>query len=443
MAGKARVHELAKELGVTSKEVLARLNEQGEFVKSASSTVEAPVARRLRESFGGGKPRDAAEAPRRPPATASAKARQGVARRGQSLDTALDQAIGKAAGNGEATAKPADAGAVTATSVAPAAARAAPAPAPGRPSAPPRDRTAARTTGAPARHDAGPASRSDAEARRPHPARRQQPVLVGATRRPADPASAGAPPRRAQARSAAPGRVARQHAAASGRRRRARPRPPRPGAPASRRRPARWPRRQPATAAAAVTTAAAAGAASAPRPAAGGVPAAVRRWRWRWRRRRWPSRAARRCGRRLRPSRRCAPARPQVQAGRSARNTRSMQAPVVGGVRLPHGNGETIRLARGASLIGLRREDRRQPGRAGAGAVQPRRNGDGHPVGRRRDARAARRRDELQRPGRQPGGRGPRAAGILRPHLRRRRRHRGGSADPSAGGDRDGPRRPR
>lgn len=55
-AGKARVHELAKELGVTSKEVLARLSEQGEFVKSASSTVEAPVARRLRESFGGSKP---------------------------------------------------------------------------------------------------------------------------------------------------------------------------------------------------------------------------------------------------------------------------------------------------------------------------------------------------------------------------------------------------
>ncbi|MCG7609980.1 translation initiation factor IF-2 N-terminal domain-containing protein, partial [Mycobacterium sp. CnD-18-1] len=51
-AGKARVHELAKELGVTSKELLAKLKEQGEFVKSASSTVEAPVARRLRESFG-------------------------------------------------------------------------------------------------------------------------------------------------------------------------------------------------------------------------------------------------------------------------------------------------------------------------------------------------------------------------------------------------------
>ncbi|MEU8231803.1 translation initiation factor IF-2 [Actinoplanes sp. NPDC048967] len=48
MPGKARVHELAKELGVDSKTVLAKLKEMGEFVKSASSTVEAPVARRLR-----------------------------------------------------------------------------------------------------------------------------------------------------------------------------------------------------------------------------------------------------------------------------------------------------------------------------------------------------------------------------------------------------------
>ena len=53
MAGKARVHELAKELGVTSKQLLETLNEQGEFVKSASSTVEAPVARRIRKLFAG------------------------------------------------------------------------------------------------------------------------------------------------------------------------------------------------------------------------------------------------------------------------------------------------------------------------------------------------------------------------------------------------------
>ncbi|MDT7570564.1 MAG: translation initiation factor, partial [Actinomycetota bacterium] len=51
MPGKARVHELAKELGLESKNVLAWLKENGEFVKSASSTIEAPVARKLREAF--------------------------------------------------------------------------------------------------------------------------------------------------------------------------------------------------------------------------------------------------------------------------------------------------------------------------------------------------------------------------------------------------------
>ena len=51
MAGKPRVHELAKELGVESKIVLAKLQEMGEYVKSASSTIEAPVARRLRSAW--------------------------------------------------------------------------------------------------------------------------------------------------------------------------------------------------------------------------------------------------------------------------------------------------------------------------------------------------------------------------------------------------------
>jgi hypothetical protein len=50
MAGKMRVHEMAKELGVSSKDVLVRLGELGEFVKSASSTLEDPVVRRLRSS---------------------------------------------------------------------------------------------------------------------------------------------------------------------------------------------------------------------------------------------------------------------------------------------------------------------------------------------------------------------------------------------------------
>jgi len=51
VAGKARVSALAKELGVTSKDVLAKLSEFGEYVKGPSSTVEAPVERRLREAF--------------------------------------------------------------------------------------------------------------------------------------------------------------------------------------------------------------------------------------------------------------------------------------------------------------------------------------------------------------------------------------------------------
>ncbi len=48
---KVRVYELAKELGVESKVVLAKLADQGEFVRSASSTIEAPVVRKLRESM--------------------------------------------------------------------------------------------------------------------------------------------------------------------------------------------------------------------------------------------------------------------------------------------------------------------------------------------------------------------------------------------------------
>ncbi|MBO1756055.1 translation initiation factor IF-2 [Allobranchiibius sp. CTAmp26] len=47
---KVRVHELAKELGMPSKELLNYLKEQGEFVKTASSTIEAPVVRKIKES---------------------------------------------------------------------------------------------------------------------------------------------------------------------------------------------------------------------------------------------------------------------------------------------------------------------------------------------------------------------------------------------------------
>ncbi|MDI3193293.1 translation initiation factor IF-2 [Pseudarthrobacter sp. AL07] len=48
---KVRVHELAKELGITSKDAVTKLQELGEFVRSASSTIEAPVVRKLRNAY--------------------------------------------------------------------------------------------------------------------------------------------------------------------------------------------------------------------------------------------------------------------------------------------------------------------------------------------------------------------------------------------------------
>ncbi|HEV2243786.1 MAG TPA: translation initiation factor IF-2 N-terminal domain-containing protein, partial [Streptosporangiaceae bacterium] len=56
---KVRVYELAKEFGVESKAVMAKLQEMGEFVRSASSTIEAPVVRRLKEAFATQQPRQA------------------------------------------------------------------------------------------------------------------------------------------------------------------------------------------------------------------------------------------------------------------------------------------------------------------------------------------------------------------------------------------------
>ncbi|MBC7291857.1 MAG: translation initiation factor IF-2 N-terminal domain-containing protein, partial [Actinotalea sp.] len=68
---KVRVYELAKELGVESKALMAKLNEMGEFVRSASSTIEPPVVRRLRDAYpAGGAP---AEKPAAKPAPKAQK----------------------------------------------------------------------------------------------------------------------------------------------------------------------------------------------------------------------------------------------------------------------------------------------------------------------------------------------------------------------------------
>lgn len=49
---KPRVHEIAKEIGITSKELLQKLNDMGEYVRGPSSTLEAPVVRKVRETLG-------------------------------------------------------------------------------------------------------------------------------------------------------------------------------------------------------------------------------------------------------------------------------------------------------------------------------------------------------------------------------------------------------
>ncbi|MGH3642667.1 MAG: translation initiation factor IF-2, partial [Mycobacterium sp.] len=348
MAGKARVHELAKELGVTSKEVLARLSEQGEFVKSASSTVEAPVARRLREALGS-KPAPAKAAP-------AAKAASGAESNGNGVATAPGP---KPAGPKPAAPRP-----PAAPEPEPVAAPPAPAPTPevaAAPSAPPAPPAVgeqptqaappapgARSAPAPGAPRPGPRTprvgnnpfSTQVPVERPAP---RPPQGAGAPPRPGGP---GGPPRPGggpRPGGASPGNMPPRppgaRPAAAGRPGGARPGPGargpgggggRPGGP-------------PGAGGGGNYRGGGAGGAGAP----GGAPAGGFRGR--------PGGGGR-------PGQRGGAAgafgRPggAVRRGRKSKRAKraeyeSMQAPVVGGVRLPHGNGETIRLARGASLV--------------------------------------------------------------------------------------------
>ncbi|APE15595.1 translation initiation factor IF-2 [Mycolicibacterium pallens] len=337
MAGKARVHELAKELGVTSKEVLARLSDQGEFVKSASSTVEAPVARRLRESFGGGKPDKA-------PAKA---------------------APAKAAGNGAPAPKPAapvsDSAVATAPPAPPAPKPAAPAPAAPPPAPPaPAAPAAPAASAAPAPARPGPAPTPGP---RPGPAA-PKPGMPRPPRVGNNPFSSAQPVERPAPRPQGP----RPGPGAGG----PRPGAPRPGGATPGNMPPRPPGARPG----------ATGRPGAPRPGGGPRPgpggggrpggggggnyrtggpgggggggAAAGGFRGRpggggpggggGR----PGQRGGAAGAFGRPG--GAPRRGRKSKRAKRAEYENMQAPVVGGVRLPHGNGETIRLARGASL---------------------------------------------------------------------------------------------
>jgi translation initiation factor IF-2 len=344
VAGKARVHELAKELGVTSKQVLARLNEQGEFVKSASSTVEAPVARRLRESFGGSKPAAADKAAVKSPDKA--------------LDKALDKAIQTpSSSNGEATAAPAkpaaaaaqaSPAATTETPAPPTPAPNRPAPSPARPSAPPPGEPALPETGEQAPPSGAtpgprpgpipkPAARTPRVGNNPfsstpsvdRPIPRPQAPRPGAPR-PGAPRPGGASPGSMPPRPGGGGGGGQFRPARTGG---GGPRPGgggRPGGPGGGR---------------------SDGGGGNYRGGGGGVGAAPGGGGFQGR----PGGGGGRPGQRGgaagafgRPG--GAPRRGRKSKRAKRAEYENMQAPVVGGVRLPHGNGETIRLARGASL---------------------------------------------------------------------------------------------
>ena len=144
---KLRVHELAKELGITSKELMGHLKEAGEFVKSSSSSLEPPVVRQMREKFA------AAPKTKKADAKPAAKAPK---------PSAAKPAAKKAAAPAEATADAAPKAAPKADAPKPGA----PKPAAAAKSAPkPR---AKKPEGAPK-----PAGRKPAEAGAPKPAQRR------------------------------------------------------------------------------------------------------------------------------------------------------------------------------------------------------------------------------------------------------------------------------
>ncbi|MDJ0486539.1 translation initiation factor IF-2 [Rhodococcus qingshengii] len=382
MAGKARVHELAKELGVTSKELLATLKEQGEFVKSASSTVEAPVARRLRESFpsaGGAETKSetgaaapAARPAAKPGAPSPSAAKPGAPRPGPKPAAPAPAPAAPAAPAPAAPAAPAAAAPAAPSAPVPTPTFNAP-----KPAQPARPAPAAPAASAPAAPAAPAAPSTGAKPGGPRPGPKaprvgNNPYSSAPAERPAPRPAPGAPrPGAGQGGSRpAPGQGGPRPAPGQGG-----PRPPAgqggprpsPGSMPPRPNPGAMPARSARPAPGGGGRPGRPGGAPGGRPGGGGggyrgggapgagagagapggaAPAGGFRGR--------PGGGGR-------PGQRGAAAgafgRPggAVRRGRKSKRAKraeyeSMQAPAVGGVRLPRGNGETIRLARGASL---------------------------------------------------------------------------------------------
>ncbi|MFL2001869.1 translation initiation factor IF-2 [Microbacterium sp. A1-JK] len=224
---KPRVHEIASELGVDSKIALAKLKELGEFVKSPSSTIEPPVARKLRAAL---EADGSASAGASAPAAPAASPRPAAGRPGPARPAA------PAAKPGPARPAPAPAPAPTPAPAAPAAPEvAAPAPsvpAPAAPAAPEASEAStpaasSDTPGAPRPAPAAGAPQAPRPGGAPRPGNNPFASAQGMGQRPAGPRPGNNPFASAQGMgqrpSPTPGNIPRPQAP--------RPGAPRPGAP--------------------------------------------------------------------------------------------------------------------------------------------------------------------------------------------------------------------
>ena len=320
---KPRVHEIASELGVDSKVALAKLKELGEFVKSPSSTIEPPVARKLRaalEADGAAKPAESAPAKPAAAARPSSGPRPGPAR--------------PAPAPAPAPAAPAAAAAEAAPVEAPASTPATPSPATPAPAAPAEAPAASGDTAAPRPGGARPGNNPFASAQ-------------GMGQRPAGPRPGNNPFASAQGMgqrpSPTPGNIPRPQAPRPGAPRPGAPRPGGPGRPGGAGRPGAPFQQRPGG----PGRPGGAGGFQRPGGAPGAAPAGG-----------FAGRPGGGGGRGRGPGGGTAGAfgkgggkSKQRKSRRAKRQEFEMRdAPTVGGVNVSRGNGEIIRMRRGASI---------------------------------------------------------------------------------------------
>ncbi|WP_210502520.1 translation initiation factor IF-2 [Nocardioides xinjiangensis] len=352
---KTRVHELAKEFGVESKFVLEKLKEMGEFVKSASSTVEPPVEMRFKKQYGDELKAAAATAPA---ADTTAPAEKAAAPAPAAKKAAPKPGPKPAAAPAPAAEAPAPAPVQAAPAPVPAAEPTAPAARPGprpgpkapaaqpqAPAAAPEAPAAPATPAAPAAKAPSPAPRPVGRPGAPRPGNNPFASSQGMGQRPAPRTSGGGddtrPPRPPAGGDARPGMPRPNPAmmpkspAAFGNGPGARPArggaPGRPGAPG------RGAPGRPGAGAGAPGRGGPGGAPGGFGPAGGGRPGGGR-----------PGQRGQTQGAFGRPG---GPSRRGRKSKRARRQEfEAMEAPTIGGVRVRKGNGETVRLPRGASL---------------------------------------------------------------------------------------------